>query len=179
MSAPAVAEGLERRAAKELRAVAGRRLVGLAAPFDREARIGAFRETIRPGAFAKTLAAGGDILGLVDHDATRLLGRTASGTLRLTETTRGLEFELDLPETSLGNDVLALAERGDLGGVSIGFRAEQEVWPARDRRELRSVKLFEVSVIHAHAAYRDTTVSVRAHQGNDDIRRRLRLAVSL
>jgi HK97 family phage prohead protease len=171
--------GLERRAAIELRAVTGRRLEGLAAPFDSETRVGTFREVIRPGAFTKTLSSGADILALVDHHPGQLLGRSSSGTLRLTETTRGLEFSIDVPETQLGNDVLALAQRGDIGGASIGFRAEQEAWPARDRRELRAVRLIEISIVHAHAAYRGTSVSVRSAITADDIKRRLRLAVTL
>lgn len=168
---------VERRAACELRAATGRRLIGLAAPFDREARVSGFTEIIRPGAFAKTLGAGADILALVDHDPGRLLGRTISNTLRLSESNRGLEFEIDVPETQLGNDILALAARGDIGGASIGFRATQEAWPSRDRRELRAVQLMEISVIHSHAAYRDTHVSVRSRPVPDDIRRRLKLRV--
>ena len=75
-----------------------------------------FHESIASTAFRDSLASGADILALVDHDAGRLLARTSSGTLRLGTDSRGLHFELDLPETTLGRDVLALAERRDLGG---------------------------------------------------------------
>ena len=82
--------------------VAGRRLAGHAAVFSTPADIGGrFRETIMPGAFRATLAARSDVVALVDHDATRLLARTASGTLRLSEDARGLAFELDVPATQL------------------------------------------------------------------------------
>lgn len=76
----------ERRAAiLEIRAN-GRRLEGYAATFNTETRIGnRFDEVILPGAFSASLKAGGDILALVDHDATRVLARTRSGTLRLSE----------------------------------------------------------------------------------------------
>lgn len=153
--------GTEWRAAAELRA-AGRRLEGLAAVFDAETRIGSFREVIRPGAFAVSLAEGRDILALVDHDPARLLGRTSSGTLRLAEDSRGLAFALDLPETQLGRDILALAERRDLGGMSFSFIPKAEMWPANDRRELRAVNLLEISVVQAWPAYSQTTVSARA-----------------
>ena len=63
----------------------------------------------------------GDVLALMDHDTAKVLARTRSKTLRLAEDTRGLAFDLDVPGTSVGNDVLALAERGDLGGMSFGF----------------------------------------------------------
>lgn len=153
---------IERRAAAaEIRA-AGRKLEGWAATFGTEARIGNFVETIAVGAFAASLADGGDKLALVDHDPGRLLARTRSGTLRLREDTRGLAFDLDVPDTQTGRDVLALAERGDLGGMSFAFkvRADGERW-AGNRRELRAVDLAEVSVILSWPAYPDTTVAAR------------------
>lgn len=153
---------MERRAATELRAVAGRRLEGYAATFGTPAAIGGFTETIRAGAFRASLASGADVLALVDHDPARLLARTASGTLRLTEDARGLAFVLDVPDTTLGRDVLALAERRDLGGMSFGFRVTDEAWPTRDQRELRTVDLVEVSIVHAHPAYAATSVQARA-----------------
>lgn len=156
-------DGLERRAAAELRA-AGRRLEGYAAVFGVPATIGTFTETIAPGAFRATLASRGDILALVDHDPGRLLARTGSGTLRLAEDSRGLHFSLDVPDTGLGRDILALAERRDLGGMSFTFRPKDEAWPARDRRELRAVDLLEVSVVQAFPAYSATSVEAR-HRG--------------
>lgn len=151
----------ERRAAPiELRAK-GRRLEGYAATFGAEARIGDFRETIRPGAFAASLAGGRDVLALVDHDPGRVLARTRSGTLRLAEDAKGLAFALDVPDTSAGRDVLALAERGDLGGMSFGFRMIEEEWQG-DRRELRAVELLEISVVAAWPAYDGTAVAARA-----------------
>jgi len=158
-------DGVELRAAAEWRSVDGRRLEGRAAVFGAPARIGHFHETITRGAFAATLRGGRDILALVDHDPSRLLARTKSGTLRLTEDTEGLAFSLDLPDTQLGRDVLALAERGDLGGASIGFRALDEHWPAKDRRELRAVELVEMSIVHAFPAYAATSVQTRSMQG--------------
>jgi HK97 family phage prohead protease len=149
-----------RHLAGEIRA-AGRKLAGYAARFATPADIGPFVESICAGAFRTSLAAKADILGLVDHDPGRLLARTKSGTLRLSEDTRGLAFELDLPATTLGNDVLALAERGDLGGMSFGFRVVDDHWPDKRTRELRAVELVEVSVVHAFPAYEGTSVAAR------------------
>ncbi len=160
MNAPRPTDGLERRAATELRAT-GRRLIGYAATFGTEARIGRFTESITRGAFAASLP-GRDILALVDHDPTRLLARTKAGTLRLAEDTRGLHFEIDLPETTLGRDILAHAERSDLGGMSFGFRVKAEDWPSKERRVLRAVELLEISVVQAFPAYATTTVEARS-----------------
>lgn len=159
-----MAANTEHRAAVlEIRAK-GRRLSGYAATFNTETRIGdRFDEVIMPGAFSASLKTGGDILALVDHDPGRVLARTRSGTLRLSEDTRGLAFDLDVPDTSAGRDVLALAERGDLGGMSFGFsvRKDGERWQG-DRRELRSLDLFEVSIVSAFPAYPETSIAARA-----------------
>ena len=149
----------------ELRA-RGRRLEGYAATFGAEARIaGGVVETIRPGAFAASLRSGADILALADHDPRRVLGRTRSRTLRLAEDARGLAFDLDLPDTQAGRDVLALAERGDLGGMSFGFNAVDDHREGM-RRELREVELIEVSVVSAFPAYEGTAVTARHRPGD-------------
>lgn len=172
MSPARFPDGMERRAATELRA-AGRKLQGYAATFDTPARIGGFTETIKPGAFRATLEARADVLALVDHDPSRLLARTSSGTLRLSEDTRGLAFEIDVPETQLGRDILALAERRDLGGMSFAFRPKKQFWPAADRRELRAVDLIEVSIVQAFPAYSATSVQARSLGASVAWRRRL------
>lgn len=160
---------LERRGAPgEIRA-AGRRLVGYAARFGVQANIGSFRERIAPGAFAASLASGRDILALVDHDPRALLGRTRSGTLKLQEDADGLSFAVELADTRLAADLLALAERGDLGGMSFGFRVTDEHWTG-DLRELRAVELHEISVVQSWPAYEQTTVAVRNRQHEADLR---------
>ena len=158
------AANIERRALPAEVRARGRRIEGYAAVFNVEARIGdRFSETIAAGAFGASIRSGRDILALVDHDAGRVLGRTRSGTLRLSEDTRGLAFEIDVPDTSLGRDLLALAERGDVGGMSFGFAATDEHWTG-DRRELRAVDLIEVSAVLAFPAYDGTVISARTMQ---------------
>jgi HK97 family phage prohead protease len=149
----------ERRSAPvELRAQ-GRRLSGYAATFGIPAKIGTFTEILAQGCFRNSLNA--DILALHDHDPGKVLGRTRSGSLRLSEDSRGLHFDLDLPDTSHGRDVLALAERNDLGGMSFGFETLDDHW-TNDMRELRSVRLHEISVVSSWPAYEGTIVTVRA-----------------
>lgn len=152
---------IERRAILEVRA-AGRRLEGIAAPFDQVAHIAGFDEIIRRGAFAESISSDRDILALVDHDATKLLGRTRNRSLRLEETRAGLEFEIDLPNTGLANDVLELARAGSLGGASFGFTVKPagERW-IKNVRELRQVQLHEISAVSAWVAYPETSVFAR------------------
>jgi len=166
---------MERRTFAEVR-TAGRRIEGYAATFNSEARLGGFTETIAPGAFRGALA--GDVLAMLDHDSGKVLGRTRSGTLRLTEDSKGLAFSLDVPDTSAGRDVLALAERGDLGGMSFGFTVPKggDSWQG-DRRTLRTIDLREISVVSAWPAYPDTEIALRALQHGIDAERRRRVLV--
>ncbi|MFD1789680.1 HK97 family phage prohead protease [Sphingomonas floccifaciens] len=164
---------VERRAFTEVR-TSGRRLEGYAATFGAEAQLGTFVETIEPGAFRSAIT--GDVLALLDHDAGKVLGRTRSGTLRLSEDSRGLAFSLDIPDTAAGRDVLTLADRGDLGGMSFGFNVPKggEHWSG-NRRSLRTIGLREISVVSAWPAYPDTELALRAIRSGNDALRRLRI----
>lgn len=166
------AASLERRAFSEVR-TAGRRLEGYAATFAGEADLGGFQERIAPGAFRAALA--GDVLALLDHDAGKVLGRTRSGTLRLSEDSRGLAFSLDLPDTQAGRDVLQLAERGDLGGMSFGFAVPKggDTWDG-NTRTLRSIDLREISVVCAWPAYEGTEIALRNRGHMTTVERRAR-----
>jgi Escherichia/Staphylococcus phage prohead protease len=152
----------ERRSAQlEVRA-RGRKLEGYAALFNVEANIGDFVETIAPGAFNASLS--GDVLALVDHDPTRLLARTKSGSLRLSEDSKGLAFEVaDVPNTTFGNDILELVRTNNAGGMSFGFKMPKggESWDGNNRT-LRNVELVEISIVSAHPAYPDTSVAARS-----------------
>jgi len=156
---------MERRAFHEVRAD-GRSLTGYAARFDSTARIGGFNESIKPGAFKRLDK---DILALVDHDPHKLLARSKTGTLELAEDDQGLAFRIALPDTQLGRDVLVMAERGDLGGMSFGFTVPKggERWSGRSR-ELTDVDLKEISVVHSWPAYDGTSVSARAKHSRLD-----------
>jgi uncharacterized protein len=102
---------------------------------------------------------------LLDHAMDRVLARSRSNSLRLAETSRGLEFEADLPNTSWANDALELVRSNNAGGMSFGFK----VRPAGERwdkttRELRSLDLIEISVVSAFPVYPNTEIHARARQ---------------
>lgn len=166
---------IERRAFSEVR-TAGRRIAGYVAKFGTEADLGSFVETIAPGAFRDALA--GDVLAMLDHDPGKVLGRTRSGTLRLIEDQRGLAFSLDVPDTQAGRDVLALAERNDLGGMSFGFKVPKggESWNG-NRRSLSKIDLREISVVQAWPAYPDTEIALRAFMAGAEAQRRRRVLI--
>ena len=155
-----MAATLERRFATEL-AQSGRRLEGYAATFASTADLGAFRERIAPGAFRDALA--GDILALLDHDPGKVLGRTRTGTLELREDDKGLAFALDVPDTAAGRDVLALAARGDLGGMSFGFLCRMAARHGTATRAPFARSTFaKSSVVSAWPAYEGTEIALRS-----------------
>jgi HK97 family phage prohead protease len=103
---------------------------------------------------------------LLNHDPSKLLGRTANRTARLAVDTRGLRVEVDVPDTQDGRDTLTLVKRGDLSQMSFAFRVPDggDRWRAEKEqtiRELLDVELFDVSLV-TFPAYRATSVSARA-----------------
>jgi HK97 family phage prohead protease len=123
-----------------------------------------FKEQFKKGAFLESLTHD-DQRALWSHDTSQVLGRTKNGTLRLLEDDIGLRFELDLPNTTLGQDTFETIKRGDVDGVSFGFQMRKEEWDESDPDNvLRSVvqaRLFEISPV-AFPAYPDSQVSARS-----------------
>lgn len=150
--------------------VGGRMLQGYAAVFNSPSRdLGGFFEIIRPGAFKRSIEAGGDVLGLFNHNVNALLGRTSSKTLRIGEDARGLWYQIDLPDTQLGRDLAEQVRRGDVRGSSFGFTvngASGQAWRkegAKSVRELHDVNLLDVSPV-VNPAYLAADVAVRSFQ---------------
>lgn len=124
-----------------------------------------FKEVVEPGAFDRAIAGKDDVRAFVEHDTSKVLGRTAAGTLRLAQDTRGLFVEIDPPQTSVGQDIIVSIDRGDIDSMSFGFRTIEDWWePQKDGsqvRHLASVELFDVSAV-AFPAYPDTDVALRS-----------------
>lgn len=148
----------------EVRADSDKRtLAGYAVVWNSDTTIGDyFVERIAKGAFAKSVRS--DVLALVNHDWGRVVGRTKSGTLRLSEDERGLKVEIDVPNTTDGNDLWELVERGDISGMSFGFRATKQEWDDTGdlpQRTILEAELFEVTATPI-PAYEDTTLGKRS-----------------
>lgn len=129
-----------------------------------------FREQIQKGAFADSLE-NDDQRFLWSHDTSKVLGRTKNGTLRLKEDGVGLHVELDLPKTTLGNDTYESIKRGDVDGMSFGFKVESEEIKEPDEdlplRTVTKARLLEVSAV-AFPAYPDSEVSARGYDRMKD-----------
>jgi HK97 family phage prohead protease len=146
-------------------ATEGMRFAGYAAVFDSPSEPLPFIEQIRPGAFATSLSSRNEIKMFVNHDTTRVLASKRAGTLRLSEDSHGLRVEADLPPTTDGKDLAILMRRGDVDSMSFGFSVPKggDAWsPDGATRELREVRLHEVSIVTAFPAYAATSAGVRS-----------------
>jgi hypothetical protein len=138
------------------------KITGYAAVFNTWADIGGwFRESIRPGAFAKTIREA-DVRALLNHNENFVLGRNKSGTLKLREDAKGLAVEIDPVDATWANDLMKSMRRGDVNQMSFGFTVnKEEVDAAKDERTLVDVTLFDVSVV-TYPAYPTTSAQVRS-----------------
>lgn len=136
----------------------GKTVHGYAAVYGAEARIGDTIETIAPGAFGPVLAGNPDVRALLNHDANIVLGRTKSGTLRLSDDARGLRFELDLPESR--GDLREAVQRGDLDAASFRFVVGDEQWDG-DRRTITSVAELHDVTLATYPAYPAASIELR------------------
>ena len=143
------------------------RIEGYAATFNTVANIGGFSEVIQRGAFKKTLADEDEVVALIDHNSSLLLGRRSAGTLALSEDTKGLKFVVELPDTTVARDAYANLKAGNLRQCSFGFFVDGpdgEQWSQMPDgtmlRTLVSVRLFDVSVV-TYPAYSNTSAQAR------------------
>jgi HK97 family phage prohead protease len=148
-------------------------ITGLAARFnsptgDRSTKLLGFRECVKPGAFKRAIAECQDVRCLQNHDPNLLMGRTKNSTLRLSESTRGLEFTCDLPNTQAARDLHALVQRGDISQCSFAFIDKNSKWgKASDgvaTRDIYDCDLSDVSAV-TDPVYEDTEVNSINHDG--------------
>jgi HK97 family phage prohead protease len=138
---------------------------GYAAVFNSDSEPLPFIERIMPGAFAKSLKSRNNIRMYMNHDSSMLLATTRAKTMRLVEDSKGLFVEADLPDTTVGRDLSVLMQRKDVDSMSFGFTVPQggDRWSDDGMtRELRQIKLYEVSVVTGFPAYAATSAQVRS-----------------
>ena len=165
-------EALERRVMAiddiELRVTDGDepKITGYAAKYNKwSLDLGGFREKIKKGAFDEAMEVS-DVRALKNHDPNLLLGRTTSGTLRLSSNSVGLGFEIDPPDTSTGRDTVTEIRRKDITGCSFSFTTAEDDWKyledgSVERTIIRVGELFDVGPV-TYPAYPDTTVAARS-----------------
>ena len=117
-------------------------------------------EVVLPNAFGDLT--GKDVRAFFNHDYNYLLGRTTSGTLKLTQDEVGLYFEINLATGAKAEEVYQLVKRGDLDGVSFGAIVREDRWSADGKtNELMTLDLIEISPV-VFPAYLNPNVEARS-----------------
>jgi HK97 family phage prohead protease len=128
-----------------------------------------FTETIKPGAFKRTLGrvakAERVVKFLHGHDESRMLASTASGRLTLTEDSQGLRVEakLDPADPDAAAVISKLTHEAKAMGMSFGFTVPKggDTWEG-ESRTLNEVNLFEVSILSGHQPAYPATLGLSA-----------------
>ena len=147
-------------------------LTGYASVTEEPYEMGFYTETIKRGAFKRTLAEDPDVQLLINH-AGLPLARTKSGTLRLEERERGLWVEADIDKAD--PDAVRLKrkmDRGDLDEMSFAFQVTGQDWNDDfTDRAITAVSLHrgDVSVVN-YGANPATVASMRSQAAIDTLR---------
>lgn len=109
-----------------------------------------------------------DVRALIDHDTSKVLGRTKSGTLTLSVDAKGVYGEIKVNENDTeAMNLYSRVQRGDVDQCSFGFNILDEAMETRDdgsyKFTIKAIELFEVSVV-TFPAYADTAVEARSKQ---------------
>lgn len=144
----------------------GKTLTGYAVRYNNLSHdLGGFREKVAAGAFGDVSTL--DVRAFHEHNSGAILGRTTAGTLRLKSDETGLAFEIDLGTRSYDNDLRESIQRGDITGMSFGFRVlpgGDVIESGTDGEVIRTVtkaELVEISPVSI-PAYPDTSVAMRS-----------------
>lgn len=150
-----------------------------------------FLEEISAGAFDKSLQNRAQ-KALWNHDSSKPLGSVSAGTLRFNSDTTGLNYDVDLPNTSYGNDAYESVQRGDVDGSSFGFICTDNVWSKvqYEGREIYKRSIIEAELIEVSPctfpAYDSSQISVRSldsfkeeMKAEEELRKRLILQTYL
>ena len=150
---------------EETRTIRGYGIVFNKESVDLRANGRVFREVIRPEAVRGVNL--DNILSMHNHRSERLLGTTASGTMRTGVDTVGVWYEVDLPNAPTGQDVFESVRRGDTPGSSFQFdiRSDGDKWSMKEGKAFREVVQFngvyEMGPV-SEPAYPDTSISARS-----------------
>lgn len=139
---------------------------GYAAVFESPTDIGGyFTEVIERGAFARAIKEKHDVIANLNHDNTRMIGRSTAGTLELKEDEHGLKTIIHPVGTTAGRDAVEDLRAGNISQMSFAFIARSEEWREDPKtgtvtRTVKDVDLYDVALV-TFPAYEATSVKVR------------------
>lgn len=151
-----------------------RHITGYSVVFNELSRdLGGFREIISPSAITRELIERSDVVMNYAHDDNLILARSNNGvgTLKLSLDDHGLQFDFDMPNSPIGDQVLESIRRGDITTCSFAFTLDPdnercETWERDDTngivRTINEISgLYDCAIV-THAAYPTTSVSARS-----------------
>lgn len=147
-------------------------IVGYAALYNSDSEdFGGWIERIAPGAFSGVL--NDDTWAYLNHSINHPLGRNKIN-LVLKEDEKGLQYTVNLPDTTDGNNVRTLTKAGIIYKSSFAFIASEETFtkgdPQNGKPHIRTItkmeRLFDVSPLSTDPAYPDTSVAARSMTKN-------------
>jgi len=125
-------------------------------------------DVIAKGAYQKTIKENGNrVKYLYQHNMMQPIGKMNE----LYEDDKGLVFVAEIPKTQLGKDVIELMKSGVITENSVGILPIQKE-DRGDYRELKEVKLFEVSAVTLAANDQAKIMDVKGSKMIDDIYKR-------
>ena len=134
-------------------------------------------ERIEPTAFDSSMRRSDDVRALFNHDPSVVLGRSKSGTLRLSVDATGLRYEIEPPDTQAAKDVMTSIKRGDITGSSFAFQTITDKFENSKPDNIRMVKdvtLWDVGPV-TYPAYEASTAGARALGLSDNFAERYEL----
>ena len=148
-----------------------RHIEGYAIVFGTQSNDIGFIETISRGAITQDLVDQCDVFCRFDHNPDKILARSNKGvgSLKLTVDEKGLKYEFDSPNTTLGDELIEYIKRGDLNKSSFCFTIADEenaqTWEKRDGKFYRTINkigyLWDVSPVWT-PAYSDSSCDKRS-----------------
>lgn len=151
----------------------GRHISGKAISFDTESNDIGFIEILHRGCISQELIDSSNIVFLYNHDYNQVIARAnkGKGTLNIDLRDDGVYFDLDVPNTTMGNDLLENIRLGNITQCSFGFNYANEEGAYKDekvgdtwyRNVYKIGELYDLSAV-TYPAYDDTYVNARMQE---------------
>lgn len=151
----------------------GRRISGKAISFDTQSNDIGFIEILHRGCISQELIDSSNIVFLYNHDYNQVIARAnkGKGTLNIDLRDDGVYFYLEVPNTTMGNDLLENIRLGNITQCSFGFNYANEEGAYKDekigdvwyRNVYKIGKLYDLSAV-TYPAYDDTYVNARMQE---------------
>ena len=151
----------------------GRHISGKAISFDTQSNDIGFIEILHRGCISQELIDSSNIVFLYNHDYNQVIARAnkGKGTLNIDLRDDGVYFDLEVPNTTMGNDLLENIRLGNITQCSFGFNYANEEGAYKDekigdvwyRNVYKIGKLYDLSAV-TYPAYDDTYVNARMQE---------------